>query len=61
MRIETTAKSLRRTVAAIAEHDVDGVACVVQGRLDGSAIAEAGLSAMPKTPKPTKSTNDQEG
>jgi hypothetical protein len=50
--VAVAAKSLRRTVAAIAEHGVDGVVCVVQGRLDGSAIVEAGIAAMPKAPKP---------
>jgi hypothetical protein len=52
------AKSLRRAVAAIAEHGIDGVACVLQGRLDGGAIAEAGISAMPKAPKPAKAVNE---
>jgi hypothetical protein len=44
-------KTFRKTVAAIAEHGPDSVALVLSGRLDGSAIAEAGLSAMPKAPK----------
>ena len=48
-----TPKGFRRTVAVIAEHRQDGVARVLSGRLEGGAIAEAGLSAMPKAPKPT--------
>jgi hypothetical protein len=48
---DIAAKGVRRAVAAIAEHGPDGVALVLSGRLDGSAIAEAGLSAMPKAPK----------
>jgi hypothetical protein len=49
---DIAAKGVRRAVAAIGEHGPDGVALVLSGRLDGGAIAEAGLSAMPKAPKP---------
>jgi hypothetical protein len=55
---QIAAKSLRRAVAAIAEHGVDGVACVVQGRLNGSAIVDAGISAMSKAPKPARVVNE---
>ena len=55
---EVAAKSLRRAITAIAEYGVDGVACVVQGRLDGGAIVEAGISAMPKAPKQEKAANE---
>jgi ribosomal protein S3 len=44
---------VRRAVAAITENGPDGVALVLSGRLDGGAIAEAGLSAMPKVAKAT--------
>jgi hypothetical protein len=49
---EVNAKSLRRTVAAIAAAGPDGVAVVLQGRLEaGNTLAEAGVVAQPKTPK----------
>jgi hypothetical protein len=48
---DIAAKGVRRAVAAIAENGPDGVALVLSGRLDGGAIAEAGLSAMPKVAK----------
>jgi hypothetical protein len=51
---EVNAKSLRRTVAAIVAAGPDGVVVVLQGRLEpGDALAEAGISAQPNTPKPT--------
>lgn len=52
---ELASKSLRRAIAGITEHGIDGVACVLQGKLapSGNAIVEAGLSALPKAPKPT--------
>ena len=49
---EVNAKSLRRTIAAIDAAEPDGVAVVVQGKLEsGDRLAEAGVVAQPKTPK----------
>ena len=51
---EVTAKSLRRTVAAIAAAGPNGVAVVLQGKLEpGDVLTEAGIAAQPKAPKPT--------
>jgi hypothetical protein len=51
---EVTAKSLRRTVAAIAAAGPNGVAVVLQRKLEpGDALTEAGIAAQPQTPKPT--------
>ena len=51
---EVNAKSLRRTVAAIAAAGPNGVAVVLQGKLEpGDVLTEAGIAAQPKTPKPT--------
>jgi hypothetical protein len=51
---EVNAKSLRRTVAAIAAAGPNGVAVVLQGKLDdGIRFTEAGIAAQPKAPKPT--------
>jgi hypothetical protein len=44
-------KTLRRTIATIAERGVDGVAVLVQGRLVGERLDEAGIAAQPKNPK----------
>jgi hypothetical protein len=49
---EIAAKSLRRALRAIRETGADNVALVLQGRLSGDTIAEAGLSAQPKAAKP---------
>jgi hypothetical protein len=51
---EVNAKSLRRTVAAVAAAGPNGVAVVLQGKLEeGNRLTGAGISAQPKTPKPT--------
>jgi hypothetical protein len=53
VRAEVAAKSVRKVKATIRELGADGVAVVLQGKLvAGDAIADAGISAMPKTPKP---------
>ena len=52
---EVNAKSLRRTIAAIAAAGPNGVAVVLQGKLEeGNRLTEAGIAAQPKTPKPTR-------
>ena len=51
---DLAAKSVRRAIAMVREHGADNVAAIVQGRLSGGQIAEAGLSVQPKGPKPEK-------
>jgi hypothetical protein len=48
---DIAAKALRKAKATIAEHGADQVALILQGKLDGNAVLEAGLVAQPKTPK----------
>jgi hypothetical protein len=45
-------KSLRKVIATVREAGPDQVAVVLQGKLTGEAIEEAGLAAQLKTPKP---------
>jgi hypothetical protein len=45
------AKSLRRAAAAAAEHGPEGCACVVQGKLVGEVVEEAGIICQPRGPK----------
>jgi hypothetical protein len=45
---DLNAKSVRRTIATIGEHGPDGVTVVVQGKLVGDTISEAGIMAQPK-------------
>jgi hypothetical protein len=45
------AKSLRRAIATIQETGAENVALILQGKLVGETIEEAGLSAMPKAPR----------
>src|SRR3954452_17160942 len=49
---DVNAKSLRRCIAAIGEAGPDGAAVILQGKLNGDTILEAGIVAQPKTPKP---------
>jgi hypothetical protein len=49
---DLNAKSVRKVVAAIGEHGPDGVSVIIQGKLVGDAITEAGIVAQPKM-KPT--------
>jgi hypothetical protein len=46
------AKTLRRTVATIAEHRPENVAVIVQGTLASDRIEAAGISAQMKGPRP---------
>jgi hypothetical protein len=49
---ELNPKTLRRCVATIAETGTDGVAVVLQGKLEGGVrLAEAGIVAQIKAPK----------
>ena len=50
---EIAAKSLRKAQTAIREAGADAILLMLQGQLiAGDRVAEAGLSAQPKTPKP---------
>jgi hypothetical protein len=51
VKARLNSKTLRRAIAVIAEHGVDRVAVVVQGRLVGERLEEAGIIAQPKTPR----------
>jgi hypothetical protein len=54
---DLAAKSVRR-IATVREHGPEAVAAIVQGRLSGNQIAEAGLSVQPKGPKPEKAETE---
>jgi hypothetical protein len=41
-------KSLRKAKAMIIEHGVDAVAAILQGKLEGNSVVEAGLVVQPK-------------
>jgi hypothetical protein len=49
---DLAAKSVRRAIVMVREYGTEAVAAIVQGRLSGNQIAEAGLSVQPKGPKP---------
>lgn len=49
---EIATKSLRKAIAAVTEHGPDGVALLLQGKLEGTVIVECGLVSMP-LPKKT--------
>jgi hypothetical protein len=51
---ELNAKSVRRSLAMLGEHGPDGVAVIVQGRLVGDTIIDAGIFAQPKGPSKEK-------
>jgi hypothetical protein len=52
LQADLASKSVRKVQAALEEHGVDSVACVLQGRLVGEQIADAGISGMVKQFKP---------
>jgi hypothetical protein len=53
VKADLACKAIRKAVAAVAEHGPQGVALLLQGQLEaGDKLSSAGLSAMPKTPKP---------
>jgi hypothetical protein len=52
LRTELVCKSLRKVQAQISEHSPDAVAVVLQGKLEGESLLEAGITAQIKTPKP---------
>jgi hypothetical protein len=51
-------KSVRRAITSIREQGADAVAAVLQGRLSGNAITEAGLSVQPKGPRKAAPSDD---
>ena len=51
---DLAAKSVRRAIAAVRKHGPEGVAAIIQGRLAGTEITEAGLAVQPKAAKPEK-------
>ena len=48
LSVDLNAKSVRKAIAAIGEHGPDGVAVIIQGKLVGDTITEAGIVAQPK-------------
>jgi hypothetical protein len=48
---EVNAKSLRRAVTTIATGGPDSVTLLLQGKLEGNVILEAGIAAQPKAQK----------
>jgi hypothetical protein len=48
LSVDLAAKSVRRALVTIREHGPDGVSVIVQGKLVGDTIADAGLMAQPK-------------
>ena len=53
---DLNAKSVRKVVATISEHGPDGVAVIIQGKLVGDVITEAGIVAQPKVRPQTGAT-----
>ena len=49
---DVAAKALRKAKATIAQHGPSEVAVIVQGKLVGESVLEAGLVAQVKVPKP---------
>jgi hypothetical protein len=45
---DIASKALRKAKSIIKEHGADGVAVMIQGRLAGTVITDAGLTAQPK-------------
>jgi hypothetical protein len=46
--VDVAAKAVRRALAVIAEHGPDAVSVIIQGKLVGDTITEAGIVAQPK-------------
>ena len=45
---DVAVKSLRKAQTVIAEHGPEGTATIIQGKLVGNSVTEAGLVAQPK-------------
>jgi len=52
LSVELNDKSMRRAVTAVNAAEPGTIAVVIQGRLAGDSILEAGIIAQPKTQKP---------
>jgi hypothetical protein len=52
---DIASKSARRAIAAIREHSINGVTCIVQGKLVEDRIEEVGLAIQPRV-KPSGET-----
>jgi hypothetical protein len=52
LSVELNDKSMRRAVTAVNAAEPSTIAVVIQGRLEGDSILEAGIVAQAKTPKP---------
>jgi hypothetical protein len=50
--VDLSAKSVRKAIVAIREHGSDNVAAIIQGKLAGDTIIEAGLVAQAKVKPP---------
>jgi hypothetical protein len=48
---DVAAKAVRKAQAVIAEHGIDNVTALLQGKLSGLAILEAGLTVNARVPK----------
>jgi len=46
--VDLSAKSVRKAIAVIREHGSDNVAAIIQGKLAGDFVTEAGLVAQAK-------------
>jgi hypothetical protein len=51
LKVDLAAKSLRKVQAALTEAGPDGLTVIVQGKLEGDKLLEAGIAAQPRTPK----------
>jgi hypothetical protein len=54
---DIAAKALRKVGATITEAGFENVVIVVQGKLEGDRLTEAGIVAQIKTPKPAEPLN----
>jgi hypothetical protein len=55
---DLNAQSVRRAIATVREQGVEAVAAILQGRLSGNVITEAGLSVQPKGPRKAPPSDD---
>jgi hypothetical protein len=54
LKTDLAAKSVRKAISVIREHGMEGVACILQGKLGvGDRIEEAGLAVQPKVKRAT--------
>jgi hypothetical protein len=58
IRGQFNAKSARRAIAMLAEHGIDNVAVIIQGKLVGNEIEEAGIAVNVKAAEPASERRD---